>query len=104
RDIGRTSDAAADRRERPLGRRARAPRLRALPRRRGGAARRGADSQAWGPESPVRPRGGGARGGGGGGARGVAAAGPQLVVHAAALSSLAACESDPARARRVNVD
>ena len=37
-------------------------------------------------------------------ARLFAAAEPQLVVHAAALSSLAACESDPERAHRVNVD
>ena len=37
-------------------------------------------------------------------ARLVAATEPQLVVHAAALSSLAACEADPARARRINVD
>jgi dTDP-4-dehydrorhamnose reductase len=37
-------------------------------------------------------------------ARLVAACEPQLVVHAAALSSLAACQSDPARARRINVD
>lgn len=29
---------------------------------------------------------------------------PHLVVHAAALSALGACESDPARARRLNVD
>jgi len=37
-------------------------------------------------------------------ARLVAACEPQLVVHAAALSALAACQSDPARARRINVD
>jgi dTDP-4-dehydrorhamnose reductase len=29
---------------------------------------------------------------------------PHLVVHAAALSALGACEADPARARRLNVD
>jgi dTDP-4-dehydrorhamnose reductase len=37
-------------------------------------------------------------------ARLVAACEPQFVVHAAALSSLAACQADPARARRINVD